>query len=246
MAEITVEEASEAYAGAMSNTLPSGSGVCVACRTFIDPAYERCYSCASQPETLDVIVPITYSVHLGQMHTALRNYKDGYGLAVRRYAQTRVAAILWRFIETHEVCIAQRAGVPRFDTITTVPSSSAQRDDNSTLRIIAGWCRPIKDRLDRVIGPAGDAPSTHQFDNSRFSATRDLTGSNVLLIDDTWTTGAHARSAGHALKRAGANTVACVAIGRHVRPDWEVDGKTSGEIVGKLPPFDYSRCCLDD
>ena len=246
MAEITVTEASEAYAGAMSNTLRVGPGVCAACRTFIDPAYQRCYACASHRETLDLVVPITYSVNLGQMHTALRNYKDGYGPSVRRYAAARLAAILWRFLESHETCIAEKVGVRDFDIVTTVPSTSPERDEHSSLRMIASWCRPVAGRLERVIGPTGDAPSTHTFDSNRFTATRDIAGSNVLLIDDTWTTGGHARSAGWALKTAGADTVACVTIGRHVRPDWEVDGKTSGELVAKLPAFDYARCCLED
>jgi orotate phosphoribosyltransferase len=38
----------------------------------------------------------------------------------------------------------------------------------------------------------------------------------VLLLDDTWTTGASAQSAAMALRRAGAASVATVVLGRHV------------------------------
>jgi predicted amidophosphoribosyltransferase len=245
VAQITVNEASEAYEGAMRNTLSPRSGICAACRSFNDPAYERCYKCGHDPETLDVIVPITYSVGLGQMHTALRNYKDGYGSAVRYHAGTRLAAILWRFLENHDGCIANAAGVDGFDLVTTVPSSSPQREVDNQLRRIVGSCKPIAGRFETVLTPTGNVASSHSFARDRYTATRDLSGSDVLLIDDTWTTGGNARSAGHALREAGASTVGFVAIGRHVRGEYLVEGQASGDLVKKLPPFDWDRCCLD-
>jgi hypothetical protein len=43
-----------------------------------------------------------------------------------------------------------------------------------------------------------------------------VTGAGILLIDDTWASGASAQSAAVALKQAGARAVAVVVIGRHV------------------------------
>ena len=40
----------------------------------------------------------------------------------------------------------------------------------------------------------------------------------MLLVDDTWVSGASAQSAAAALKAAGARRVALVVIGRHVDP----------------------------
>lgn len=228
----------------MRNTLPVQPGICATCRTFIEPSWGQCVQCHQQPENLDVVVPISYSVHGGQVHLALRNYKDGYGAAVR-HARVRIAAILWRFLEAHEPCIAAAAGVERFDLVTTVPSTDPVRDQNSPLWTIAGWCKPIASRLERVLVPSGKAPSTHSFALDRYAANRDLAGANALIIDDTWTTGAHARSAGAVLRTAGARKIAMVAIGRHVRPDWQVGDETSGDLVGALGPFDWDRCCLD-
>ncbi len=242
---ITVQEASEAYAGAMSNTLPVGQGICSGCRTFIDPGYLQCIQCNRQPETLDLVVPITYSVNMGQMHHALRSYKEAsYPPSVRRYAQTRLAAILWRFLDAHEACIAASVGVPDFDVVTVVPSTSPERDKNSPLRMIVSWCTPVADRLEAVLVPTGNAASSHTFDSDRYAATRELGGARVLLIDDTWTTGAHARSAAETLRDAGASTVAAVVIGRHVSTTWEVAGRTTDEFVKDLPPFDWDRCCV--
>jgi orotate phosphoribosyltransferase len=45
-----------------------------------------------------------------------------------------------------------------------------------------------------------------------------VAGAGVLLIDDTWVSGASAQSAAAALKAAGARRVALVVLGRHVDP----------------------------
>jgi hypothetical protein len=122
---LTVREAAASYERAMSNVQPAGEGICETCHTFIDPAYSRCFKCASQPDMLDTVAAITYSEHLGQMHTALRNYKDSGALRVRQYAIVRLASILSLFLEQHERCIAAAAGAgtERFDVVTTVPSA---------------------------------------------------------------------------------------------------------------------------
>ena len=55
------------------------------------------------------------------------------------------------------------------------------------------------------------------LDPGRFDAAP-VPDARVLLVDDTWTTGASAQSAAMALLRAGARSVATVVIGRHVGP----------------------------
>jgi hypothetical protein len=52
----------------------------------------------------------------------------------------------------------------------------------------------------------------------RFRAAGRLTGATVLLLDDTWTSGASAQSAAAALKLAGARSVVTVILGRHLNP----------------------------
>src|ERR1044072_5713819 len=94
--------------------------ICGTCRTFIGGDYDLCLSCSRQPPLLDVVVPITYSEHLGQVHDALRGYKDGLP-QVQSYAMPRLAAILWKFVERHERCVAAAAGVDEIDVVTSVP-----------------------------------------------------------------------------------------------------------------------------
>ena len=244
--KLTVDEASAAYESAMRNVLPGVAGsVCRVCGTWIGPPHDTCYPCGHQPDQLDVVVPITYSEHLGQMHTALRNYKDGYSQAARAYAATRLVAILWRFTDGHESCVARAAGVDAFDLVTTVPSSTPEGDERrSTLRAIVQACRPVSGRFERVLHATGRVPSGRHYDADRYASTADLSGRKVLLIDDTWTAGGHAQSAGAALRAGGASYVALIAVGRHVRPEWEVTpGVTSGDLLARLPKkFDWTTC----
>ena len=65
--------------------------------------------------------------------------------------------------------------------------------------------------------PGGD-PWARSLDPDRFRAGPEVTGAGILLLDDTWASGASVQSAAVALKRSGARAVAVVVIGRHVPP----------------------------
>lgn len=244
---VGVDEASGAYERAMRNIAPAGPGICRVCRGFIDPDYDTCYKCGFQPDSLEVMVPISYSEHLGQMHLALRNYKDGGSRAIRRHDAIRLAAILWRFLRDHEACVARAAGVEDFDLVTIVPSSSRERDRLSAFAELTAWIDPIKSRLRRTLEPTGEVEG-REFAANRFKSIADLSGSSVLLLDDTWATGGHAQSAAHALIAAGAQKIALAVIGRHVRRDFEPikdSGETCGELLDALPAeFDWSSCAV--
>jgi predicted amidophosphoribosyltransferase len=247
VASLTVEEASDAYAGAMRNPAAPGPSVCPICRTFHDPAYETCIACSRQPNNLDAFAPITYSVHAGQMHDALRGYKDDPRREVRRFHAVRLTAILWRFLESHERCVAAAAGVERFDLIGTVPSKDAERDEErGRLRTIVGeWCRPSADRWRRLLVPADPPILDRSFAQERYVAGAEVEGQRVLLIDDTWTTGGAMQSAAAALRHAGAASVAGVVIGRHLHLDFAWDSGSTTEEYRKLPHvFDWTICAL--
>jgi orotate phosphoribosyltransferase-like protein len=64
-----------------------------------------------------------------------------------------------------------------------------------------------------------------------------------LIIDDTWTTGSRAQSLAHALKMAGASSVAVVVLGRHVRPEHLASGPLLKAI--EEPMFDLSVCAVE-
>lgn len=239
----TVREVAELLEGSLRNPAPARAGICPLCRGFPRSGYERDRGCASNPEYLDAIAPISYAPGLAQLHTALRIYKEGATQEVRARSRLQLAAVLWRFLALHERCIAVAANSPGFGLVTVVPSKTGTRDDHRPhLRELVGsTCRHTADRFERLLRPTDQSSAERRFSAGRFVATRRLNNADVLLVDDTWTTGASAQSAACALKAAGARCVGLVVIGRWVRTDFE----DHGARLAALPAsFDWSTCAL--
>lgn len=237
----TVAELSAPYTNFMLNPLaPSEPDVCEICTTFTE-GWSTCVRCGRYARFTDAVLPISYSAALGQMHHALRMYKRGYPTVARRL-ELQLAAVLWRFLVLHEPCLARRAGVGGFDIVTTVPSGNQARDETHPLRRIVGEIvAPTRDRYRRLLMRSGTPVAERTVDAGKYNPTADLHGRSVLLIDDTWTTGANAQSAAGGLKTAGAETVAVIVIGRHVDPDFA----RNRERLAALPrTFDWERCAL--
>jgi predicted amidophosphoribosyltransferase len=233
----SVAELSAPYANFMLAPRP-GAGVCRTCFNLTD-GYDRCYACTHIPRHVDAVAPISYSVAHEQLHHALAAYKRLDGTVARRLA-IQLAAVLWRYLERHEPCLARTAGTANFDRVTTVPSGDPQRNENHPLRrLVSGLVEPTRERYERLLERTDTPAEPHEYSADKFAATRELTGGAVLLIDDTWTTGASAQSAAAALKAAGAATVAAVVIGRHVNRDWRENDRLLRSIER---PFDWDRC----
>lgn len=200
----TVVELSDPYANfLLPPAAPGSDGVCSVCMTFTQGGYPACYRCGHHARGADAVLPISYSAHMGQLHAALRGDKEGRASAGR--FKVELAAVLWRFLGRHEPCLARRAGVERFGVVTTVPSSDAARDVRHPLHDIVGrLVRHTSDRCERLLRRSSVAAEPRTVDARRYIATRALAGDDVLLIDDTWTTGASVESAALALKAAGA------------------------------------------
>jgi predicted amidophosphoribosyltransferase len=237
----SVDEVSAPYANFMLNPAPAGAGICSTCWRFSNPDFSTCYECGHQPAAASAVVPITYSIEREQMHHSLRNYKDGATTRIRDRFTVELAAVAWRFLRDHEPCMATAAGAPSFQTVTVVPSGTVARDDaRPRLRTIFGQVvKPTAARFERLLAPTDSNVPGHQFDLNRFRALRSLDGADVLLVDDTWTTGASVQSAACALKLAGARRVGVLVIGRHVDPAF----RDNGDRVKALPrPFDWATC----
>ena len=217
-----------------------GSSVCSTCFNFTD-GYARCYACDHGLLVLDAVAPISYSVAREQLHHALASYKRLDGDVARRLGAS-LAAILWRFLAEHERCLARAAGTDRFELVTTVPSGDRTRDDRHPLRWIVGeLVAPTRDRHERLLRRSEAEVPQRSFSPEKFVATTPIDGRSVLLIDDTWTTGASAQSAAAALKAAGGGAVAAIVIGRHLNREWHENDK---RIRGIARPFDWSKCAL--
>ncbi len=215
-----------------------GPGVCRICFN-LTAGYDRCYACTHGEQWLDVVAPISYSVAHEQLHLALAGYKREPRPIADRFT-IELAAVLWRHLQAHEACIARQAGTARFDLVTTVPSSFRALDRVHPLRRVVGeLSAPTRERHERLLRRSTVDVDPRAFSADKYEAVRDLGNSSVLLIDDTWTTGANAQSAAAALKASGAGVVAAVVIGRHVNRDWR---QNDHRLRGLPAPFDWNCC----
>jgi predicted phosphoribosyltransferase len=218
----------------------AGPGVCTACFNLTD-GYSLCYRCDRVEQVLDAFAPISYSVAHEQLHHALASYKRLDGDIARRLG-AQLAAVLWRYLDQHEKCLALAAGTPAFQIVTTVPSGDRDRDSRHPLRRIVGEIvAPTRERHERLLHRSTAAVAPRAFDPAKYEPVRRLNGESVLLVDDTWTTGANAQSAAAALKSAGAGPVAAVVIGRHLNREWHENDR---RLKALARPFDWTRCAL--
>ena len=231
-----VEELSAPYASFMLGPR-AGPEVCSRCFDLIDGA-AGCYPCAHYGGWVDAASPISYSVAGGPLHQALRNYKRLTGPAARFFV-VGLAAVVWRHLALHERCLARAAGVGGFDVVTTVPSSDGARGEPHPLDELVGeLVGPVRGRYERLLRRTGAAVTPHHFNIHKYEAVRNVGDRSVLLVDDTWTTGANVQSAAVALKGAGAGRVAALVIGRYVNRDWG----DNDQHLRSMPAFDWDAC----
>lgn len=232
---------SAAYAAIMHGPCASAPGVCATCRGFAAARERECSSCRRLPRRLDLVVPVSYSPAGGALHRELRGYKDDRSEVARDLCTRGLAAVLWRFLAGHGRCVAAAAKVTRFDLVTAVPSRIRRDDDaRPRLRGIVAVAGPTAARYERALVPTDRPGEAHRWAPERYRAARGMAGADVLLIDDTWASGASAQAAAHALKRAGARRVVLVVLGRHVNPR---HADHAGRLRA-LAPFDWAGCAV--
>lgn len=216
-----------------------GRGVCRKCLNLTG-GYDRCFSCTRLEPWLDAVSAISYSVAHEQLHHALAGYKRPPAEVADRFA-IELAAVLWRYLAGHEACLARVAKIDQFELVTVVPSSTRERQGSHPLpRIVGELTGATRARYQSLLRRSGTPVAPREFSGAKYEATGALNGRSVLLIDDTWTTGANAHSAAAALKAAGAGPVAAVVIGRHVNREWR---RNDRHLRALTSPFDWERCC---
>jgi hypothetical protein len=227
----TAEEALEPLrAGLVPVAAVPQTGVCEVCRGAVEGDFRQCYPCLEAMRSTGVwpITPITMSVQGGLSHHHLRGYKDDPDDPTRRRMARRLAALVAIFLRHHGGCVGE------FDSVAAIPS----------VRRIA--LQPVIDQV-AVLRGAETAPLTadpvegRERRADRFQPLRDVRGERVLVLDDTFASGASLFSACAALRDAGAQIVGPLVIGRHVRSNWEPSAQLLGWLTGR--EWDETRCC---
>lgn len=207
--------------------------------------WPTCYPCGHF-DGLDGILPISYSLD-DRLESAIYWAKNDAGY---RWLNVPLASILNGFLRRHLSCVEERWG--RVDVITVVPSHAGTRGgwDHMSHMIsrVRDW--PAAERWNlRLLDKMNDSPASTRRQGAPvdglFRVAPDVgsvKGQRVLLIDDTYTTGASLRSAGKAIADAGGHPVA-VTIGRQVRNDG-FGSHIVADALGRPVPFDMSRCAI--
>ncbi len=213
---------------------------CDVCRGPVRPGFTRCYQCGRHDLLghgllADAVVPISYSVRGTAFAEDLWRYK--WWRAPAASAQASVLALLLAFLADHGACVWRHAGMPPAGRLAVVPTGSGRPDPHPLLRLVSPYLRLPACPLAFRPGRQG-----RDLDLDRFRAGPIPPGASVLLLDDTWVSGASAQSAAAALKQAGARRVAVVVLGRHVNPD----DPAAGRLLAGLAParYDPSACAV--
>jgi hypothetical protein len=216
-----------------------GTGLCEVCRGPARPGSRHCYHCSRHGEYLtgllpDVVAPIAYAPKGGQHATNLWLYKSARpGASAARAA---LSALLLVFLRDHGGCVWQRAGMARPTHAAVVPSRRGRSGAHPLQALVARYLVLPWTGLRLA---CSEDPRSCDPDPWRFSAER-MAGASVLLLDDTWTSGASATSAAAALRLAGARSVALVVLGRHL--DATADG--AGRFSPREMPFRPGLCAV--
>lgn len=225
---------------------PAADGICTICHRAPAPGYRSCQSCdltASQVNRpVQLVTPISMYVVGGQLWLALRRYKDSPYPAIRARFRLEVAALFGRFIKAHAECIAAEAGGD-WTAVVPVPSGHGRQGPHpfsDALQVLRNFPWPIRD----ILQPTGTPLEHRAARDDAFAVTEDVAGAAMLLVDDTWTTGASVQSAASALQLAGATVRAAVPVGRVLDLDY---GEANAELHARLSktPFSFDVCCLE-
>jgi hypothetical protein len=195
------------------------------------PAYRAvCFACRSVARRLGVPLAPVFAVAPcalpGALYTVLLGYKESPVAEARRRFAPMVRRLFEGFLGAHAGCLATCAG-GRLHLAVPVPSTA--RASGAPLAAVPGLRTAVEGALEGCRWSPGalvraEAAVGHMRpDAAAFrvpaGAGAGVVGRRILLLDDTYVTGARAQSAAAALRRAGARAVVIVALGRVVRPD---------------------------
>jgi hypothetical protein len=199
---------------------PGPPGCCTVCHGPVGRKSSYCAQCRLHAECAqgglsDVVVPIAYAVKGDRHAMRLWQYKSaallGSGEGTAEAAAALLRALLLVFLRDHGGCVYRAAAMASPTHMAVVPTGRGRPGQHPLRALISPYLRIPWAQV--MVQPRPEP--NRDLDPGRF-AVAPVPGARVLLVDDTWTTGASAQSAAMALRRAGARSVATVVLGRHV------------------------------
>ena len=125
----------------------------------------------------------------------------------------------------HGDCIEKRCGGP-WSSVTFVPSKNRPGPSHPVAELARQVSRNSgnQNRFRLAVGPGFSDPPDRTVRADRFTVSAEyadrVNGQHVLLVDDTWISGAKVQSAAVALHNAGARLVTALCVARWCRDNW--------------------------
>ena len=236
---VTFAEAAATLDGLLRPVPPVGPGICRVCHHVPSPGFDDCWSCGTTMGQVSMpvqhVVPITIYETRGQVWHHLRQYKDSPDPATRKQLRIPLLAVLARFLTRHGDCVAPGG----WDLITCVPSTRRTETQHPLLRGMRR-VRSLQESVADLLEPGPTALGHNQADDRGYVVS-EPGSERVLLVDDTFTTGARLQSAASALSLAGHEVAGAVVIGRVFTPDWSADHQRVWDDCCARP-FDPTMC----
>jgi len=220
----------ERVGGFFRNTMRESGRTCLYCTG--PSTTELCHKCSSHraqfgDQLADLVVPLTYA----QGNQPRTQHQSAY--TAYAYKNTPPAATCVEDMQLmvnaatsiHGGCIA--AVDSWWDSITFVPST--KRDLPPREQPTAGLARLVQwnnGAEHRLVLEKGANQDGHPRDvlADRFAVPAEyvdrVAGKHILVVDDTWTSGAKMQSAALTLKAAGARRVTALCVTRWTKWDW--------------------------
>jgi hypothetical protein len=207
--------------GYLRNPIRESGATCGVCTTPVD-GFDRCFVCQSAydatPGLADLVIPLTYGIAGAQSGFLLRAYKDNPDARVRQQQGRVINWLLYLAILVHEGCIGRGVGV-EVSRRLAVPSIRG-RVGVHPFDVIARQMNATRESSRLAVSQVDMGERIVSVDSFALDPETDLAGQHVLILDDTWTTGASAQSAVLAARRAGAAAVSVLVVGRWLRPEF--------------------------
>ncbi len=220
--------------GYLRNPVRQDFVTCAVCTTP-SSGYRLCspcnrQRCCGQP-LADAVAPLSYAVAGRQSGYVMRGYKAQPPLDEHRAV---VALLIILALTTHSDCAAEVVRT-RLTHWATVPSLPAKPGEHPLHKIVSG----VMPEPEVSLTAAASVANARDLNRDHFHVASRLTsGSHVLLLDDTWTSGGHAQSAVLALRDAGANHVSVLVVARWIREDFG----DNAQFLRDLSDYDPAIC----
>lgn len=229
--------------GYLHNAVRESGVTCLVCSAPVGAGYTRCMQCRNyldESRVADRVAAVVYAPFRTQAYTLMRGYKG----AVPGPSHTAIMKMLLGLaLRGHVECVMKLGGGQPLRW-AVVPSIGPREGEHPLHAIVASLT--VQPSLEVVLRAAPAVTEARSFSPEHFVVEGPVAG-HVMLLDDSWVTGAHAQSAAGALKAAGASEVSILVAARVLNPDWGpnpdfIRARLTADFDPAICPWSGSTC----